>query len=311
MTSYAAVFPGQGSQSVGMLAALAARFVEVEETFAEASEVLGYDLWRRVQDGPAEHLAITTVTQPAMLASGVAVYRALRAAGAEAPLAVAGHSLGEFSALVAAEVFSFHDAMDIVSIRCQLMHDAVPPGEGGMAAILGLEDEAVRQLCQKLSGARVVEAVNFNAPAQVVISGHRDALERAMQAATEAGARKCVMLPVSVPNHSSLMQPIVAPLAQKIRAVAARDAVMPVVQNYEASNRCARADLIDSLSRHVGNPVYWTATIEHLRDMGAELILELGPGKVLTGLSKRIARRMPAVSVEDPASLDKALALLA
>lgn len=311
MKKYAAVFPGQGSQSLGMLSALAVEHRQVTDTFAEASEVLGYDLWKLLQEGPAEQLNIATYTQPIMFVSGVAVYRVFRAAGAPAPIAVAGHSLGEYTALVAAELFSFTDAVDIIATRCQLMNDAVPQGEGGMAAILGMEDDDVIALCRAQSGQRIVEAVNFNSPAQVVISGHLDAIQGVIQAANEAGARKCVLLPVNVPNHSALMQSVVEALAEKIDSVVAQQPSIPVVQNNEAVLCQSRDDILASLRKHVANPVYWTQSIKHMQAQGAEAIIELGPGKVLTGLAKRIDRRLPSAVVEDPASLQKALTLLA
>lgn len=311
MKKYAAVFPGQGAQSPSMLSALATEYREVTDTFAQASEVLGYDLWKLLQEGPAEKLNIATYTQPVMFVSGVAVYRVFRSIGVPAPMAVAGHSLGEYTALVAAEVFSFTDAVGIIATRCQLMNDAVPQGEGGMAAILGMDDDDIIALCRTHSGERVVEAVNFNSPAQVVISGHLDALQRVMQAASEAGARKCVLLPVNVPNHSSLMHQVVQALVDKIDSVNASMPTIPVVQNNEAVMCQSRDDILASLRKHVANPVYWTQSIEHMQAQGAEAVIELGPGKVLTGLCKRIDRRFPSAAVEDPASLQKALDLLA
>jgi len=311
MKKYAAVFPGQGSQSMGMLSALATAHPQVVDTFSQASEVLGYDLWELVQQGPAEKLNIATYTQPAMFVSGVAVYRVFRAAGAPDPVAVAGHSLGEYTALVAAGVFDFVDAVEIIATRCQLMNDAVPQGQGGMAAVLGMQDDDIVALCKQHSGERIVEAVNFNSPAQVVISGHLDAIERVMQAATEAGARRCVLLPVNVPNHSSLMHSVVQPLAEKIDSVEAHEPLLPVVQNNEATLCQSRGEILNSLRKHVANPVYWAQTINHMQSQGAQAVIELGPGKVLTGLSKRIDRRLPSAAVEDPDSLQKALALLA
>ena len=310
MKKYAAVFPGQGSQTMGMLSGLAQEYPQVAATFGEASEVLGYDLWKLVQEGPAEQLNIATYTQPAMFVSGVAVYRVFRAAGAPDPMAVAGHSLGEYTALVAAGVFDFVDAVDIIATRCQLMNNAVPEGEGGMAAVLGMEDDDIVALCKQYSGERIVEAVNFNSPAQVVISGHFDAMDRVMAAAGDAGAKKCVTLPVNVPNHSSLMQAVVQPLADKIDSVPAHEPQFPVVQNNEAVACQSRDDILRSLRRHVGNPVYWAQTIRHMQEQGAQAVIELGPGKVLTGLAKRIDRRFPSAVVEDPASLEKALTLL-
>ena len=309
MKKYAAVFPGQGSQTVGMLSGLASEYAVVAETFAEACDVLGYDLWQLIQQGPAEQLNIATYTQPAMFVSGVATYRAFIAAGAAPPMLVAGHSLGEYTALVAAGVFAFADAVDIIATRCQLMNDAVSDG-GGMAAILGLDDDVVIDICRRFHGQRVVEAVNFNSPAQVVISGHLDALEQAMSAAIEAGAKRCVLLPVNVPNHSSLMQSVIQPLADKIDSVPASAPTVPVVQNNEAQACDFLDDILQSLRQHVGNPVYWAKSVCHMERQGAQAIVELGPGKVLTGLAKRINRRLPSMAVEDPESLKNALAVL-
>ncbi len=305
---FAAVFPGQGSQSVGMLAELAAAHPVVGETFAEAAEVLGYDLWALLQNGPEEQLKQTEYTQPAMFVSGVAVLRAWRAAGGPEPDLVAGHSLGEYTALVAAGVFPFREACDLVATRGRLMADAVPAGEGGMAAVLGMDDEALDALCKSLSGARVVEAVNFNAPGQVVISGHVDALQQAVEAAKAAGAKRAMLLPVSVPNHSSLMAGVVAPLAEKIDATPASEPGIPVVQNAEGKVYDGLAPMLAALRGHVAGPVYWTDTINEMKARGVELVIELGPGRVLTGLVKRIDRRLPSLCVEDSASLEKSLA---
>ena len=305
--SFAAVFPGQGSQSVGMLTELAQAWPEVEQTFAEGSEVLGYDLWALVQAGPDEKLKQTQFTQPVMFSAGVACWRVWLAAGGAAPQLVAGHSLGEYSAHVAAGVFSFVDAMRLVSERGRLMSQAVPAGEGGMAAILGMDDDALVALCASLGSDRVIEAVNFNAPGQVVVSGHLDALEKACAAAKGAGARKAVMLPVSVPNHSSLMDPVLAPLAGLITAAPSNAARIPVVQNAEAAVLDGLESLLTSLRAHVANPVRWTAGVRYMVAQGVSTQVEFGPGKVLTGLAKRIDRSLNLVCVENSASLEKAL----
>lgn len=304
---FAAVFPGQGSQTVGMLAELAEAYPVVSETFAEASEVLGYDLWALIQEGPEDKLKLTEYTQPAMFVSGVAVLRAWRAAGGPEPTMVAGHSLGEYTAMVTAGVFPFREACELVATRGQLMAGAVPAGEGGMAAVLGMEDDALDELCKSLSGERVVEAVNFNAPGQVVISGHIDALENAVEKAKEAGAKRAMLLPVSVPNHSSLMNGVVAPLAAKIDSTPASAPAMPVVQNAEGKVYEGLEPMLAALRGHVAGPVYWTSTINEMKAQGVEMVIELGPGKVLTGLAKRIDRRFPSACVEDTASLEKAL----
>ncbi len=304
----ALVFPGQGSQSVGMLAELAERGDTVRDTFAEAADVLGTDLWAVSREGPRDALADTRVTQPLMFVADLAVHRALVAAGLPAPVAVAGHSLGEFAALVAAGAIGFADGLRLVRARAGFMAEAVPEGEGGMAAILGLDDSAVVSLCESLAGTRIVEAVNFNAPGQVAISGHVDAIERAVDEAKARGAKRALVLPVSVPNHSSLMRGAGAQLAERIDALDWTMPAVPVVQNASAAAPADLDALLSSLRTHVHDPVRWTASVEALRDVhGAELVLECGPGKVLAGLVKRIDRGLQCVAVDSPASIDKAL----
>ena len=308
----AVVFPGQGSQGVGMLAALAESQSSVGETFDEANEVLGRDLWALAQAGPAEALADTRVTQPLMFVADIAVWRTLRANGLAMPAAVAGHSLGEFAALVASGALGFADALRLIDRRATLMADAVPEGTGGMAALIGMEDDAVVALCEEASaatgGERVVEAANFNAPGQVAISGHVDALERALAGAKDKGARKALMLPVSVPNHSSLMREAGARFAEAIDALDWSMPQVPLVQNAPASAPDSLGELLERLRAHVFSPVRWTRSIERLRDAhGATLILECGPGKVLTGLGKRIDRALPTLPVDSPDTLAAAL----
>ncbi|MEE9319910.1 MAG: ACP S-malonyltransferase [Granulosicoccus sp.] len=307
--TFAVVFPGQGSQSVGMLAELAAEYPVVGETFAEAADALGTDLWAISRDGPAEVLADTRVTQPLMFTSGVALWRALIAAGLPQPAVVAGHSLGEFSAMVAAGALSFSDGLAVVQRRAELMATAVAEGEGGMAALIGMDDEAVVELCQSLSGERVVEAVNFNAPGQVAISGHLDALEKVMEAARGKGARKAIMLAVSVPNHSSLMQPAGAQLATFLDTIDIAQPQIPLVQNATAAVAESRQVLVERLREHVYSPVYWTQSIQTLiKDFSVQTIIECGPGKVLSGLGKRIDRTVPTLPVESPEALQAAVA---
>lgn len=304
----AVIFPGQGSQSVGMLAGLAASHQQVAETFAEASEVIKQDLWQLSQDGPAEVLGDTRVTQPLMFTAGVAVWRVLQAQGLGMPVAMAGHSLGEFSAMVAAEALSFADGLQLVKERATLMAAAVPEGEGGMAALLGMEDQAVSDLCASVTGDRISEAVNFNAPGQVAISGHLDALQKTVEAAKAQGCRKAMMLAVSVPNHSSLMRPAGESLAKTMDALSFSMPVVPLVQNATAKAPDDLSTLLTHLKSHVYNPVYWTSTVQTLRDVhGVSLIIEAGPGKVLTGLSKRIDRALPTLPVESPDTLAAAL----
>ena len=307
MTRIAAVFPGQGSQSPGMLADLAAEWPQVETTFAEASEALGYDLWALVRDNPDDSLNRTIHTQPAMLAAGVAVARVWDAAGAPAPTVVAGHSLGEYSALVAAGVLAFDDAVRIVAERARLMQDAVPRGEGGMAAILGLDDDTVAQICESVAAGRVVEPVNYNAPGQVVIAGHADAVQQAMAAAQEAGAKRAVELPVSVPAHSTLMKDAADELAGAFARAAFNEPRIPVIHNVDAARHADVDGIREALRRQLYNPVRWTESVAALRAAGGEQLVELGPGKVLTGLARRIDRRLPAAAVEDRASLERAL----
>ncbi|MFK8079373.1 MAG: ACP S-malonyltransferase [Granulosicoccus sp.] len=306
--TFAVVFPGQGSQSVGMLAALAEQHDEIASTFAEASDILGKDLWQLAQQGPAEALSDTRVTQPLMFIADIAVWRILQSQGLGTPAAVAGHSLGEFAALVASNALSFSDAVTLVNERAMLMAAAVPEGEGGMAALLGMEDQAVVDLCASISGDRISEAVNFNSPGQVAISGHLDAIEKTVAAAREQGCRKAMMLAVSVPNHSSLMKPAGIVLCEKIDQLSFSNPQMPLIQNATARAAEDLPTMLGHLKSHVYNPVYWTRTIETLRDVhGVSLIIESGPGKVLAGLSKRIDRALPTLPVESPDTLAKAL----
>ena len=291
-----------------MLADLAAEHQQVAETFAEASEVVKQDLWQLSQEGPAEALGDTRITQPLMFSAGVAVWRVLRAQGLDMPSVMAGHSLGEFSAMVAAEALSFADGLELVKQRATLMAAAVPEGEGGMAALLGMEDQAVTDLCASITGDRISEAVNFNAPGQVAISGHLDALEKTVEAAKAQGCRKAMMLAVSVPNHSSLMQPAGIELAKTMDTLTFSMPVVPLVQNATAKAPDDLPTLLDHLKAHVYNPVYWTNTVQTLRDEhGVRMIIEAGPGKVLTGLSKRIDRSLPTLPVESPETLAAAL----
>jgi [acyl-carrier-protein] S-malonyltransferase len=291
-----------------MLAELAVEHATVQACFAEASEIVGKDLWQMAQSGPAEALNDTRITQPLMFTAGVAVWRVLREAGMPMPGAVAGHSLGEFAALVAAGALSFTDGVALVKRRAELMAQAVPEGEGGMAALIGMQDQAVVDLCASVSGTRISEAVNFNAPGQVAISGHLDALQQTVELAREQGCRKALMLAVSVPNHSSLMREAGRALAETIDGLVFSEPAVPVVQNATA----VAAENLDSLLRylkaHVYSPVYWTRTIETLRDRhGVTTIIEAGPGKVLTGLGKRIDRAMPTLPVDSPETLATAL----
>jgi len=306
--TFALVFPGQGSQKTGMLAELAADHTAVSEVFSEAHEHFGKDLWSLAQTGPDAKLADTRITQPLMFTSGVAVWRALVAAGLPQPNVVAGHSLGEFAALVAAGVLSFSDGCKLVARRAELMAAAVPEGEGGMAALLGLDDAAVRSLCEDMTGERIVEAVNFNAPGQVAISGHIDAVEKTILEAKSRGAKRALMLPVSVPNHSSLMRDAGAALAQTMEEVSFNAPICPVVQNASASAAADVQALLNSLKSHVYSPVQWTQSVKALRDThNVSTLIEAGPGKVLTGLVKRIDRGLPCLPVDSDETLQAAL----
>lgn len=307
--SLAFVFPGQGSQSVGMMRALAERFPRIGSTFAEASEVLGYDLWAVCRDGPAAALDATETTQPAMLTAGVATYRAWRDQGGPVPAMMAGHSLGEFSALVAAGCLELADAVSLVRLRAQAMQEAVPQGQGAMAAVLGLEDSDVEAACDEAAEGEVVEAVNFNAPGQVVIAGHAAAVARAVEAARARGAKRTVVLPISVPAHSRLMAPAAARLAERLAATtvvaADRIDVYGVDVRVHASPAAIRAALVKQLR----TPVYWAATVRTMIHAGATTIVECGPGKVLTSLNRRIdkSRELTMLALEDPKSFEEAL----
>lgn len=301
------VFPGQGSQSLGMQQELASIYGEVQATYSEASEVLGYDLWELVQGGPAERLNDTVVTQPAMLTAGVAAWRVWKAAGGVTPAMLAGHSLGEYSALVCAGGLPFADAVGLVLHRATLMQEAVPDGQGVMAALIGLDDEQVLQVCADASEQGVAEAVNFNAPGQVVIAGARVAIERAIALATEAGARRAILLPVSVPAHSSMMQPAGDALVESLNATDFHVPEIPVIRNVDALPYQDAEDIRDKLRLQLFNPVRWVDTINHMTGNGADVIIECGPGKVLAGLTKRISRQTPAAYIDTTDSLQSAL----
>ena len=303
------VFPGQGSQSVGMQADLAAEFPVVQQTYAQASEVLGYDLWQLIQDGPAEKLSATVVTQPAMLTAGVAAYRVWQTAGGVEPTQMAGHSLGEYTALVCAAAVEFEDAMKVVMRRAQLMRDAVPAGVGAMAAILGLDDAAVIAACEDASGIGIAEAVNFNSPGQVVVAGHKQALDRVVERAREAGARRAMMLPVSVPAHSSLMIGAGEALAEALADITFTAPRITVVAATDATPYAGADDIRSRLSRQVYGPVQWVATVQAIVTAGATSIIECGPGKVLAGLVRRIDKGTPVAFIDSNTGLQKALQL--
>ena len=301
------VFPGQGSQSVGMLAELAAVHAEVAETFVQASGVLGYDLWKLVQDGPAGDLNQTDRTQPAMLAAGVAVWRVWKAVGGVTPLVMAGHSLGEYTALVCAAALSFEDAVGLVAERGRCMQSAVPAGVGGMAAILGLDDETVAALCSKAADDEVVAPVNYNSPGQVVIAGHVAAVQRTIALAREAGAKRAVELPVSVPSHCALMEPAAERFSESLGRVELHPPAIPVIQNVDACSHAEPELIRDNLRKQLYSPVQWVRSIRTMATMGVTQVFEIGPGKVLTGLGKRIDKSIDHSAVCDPDTLKAAL----
>lgn len=308
--SFAIVFPGQGSQSVGMLAELASDWPQVNEAFAEASDALGYDLWALVQQGPEGELNQTDKTQPAMLAAGIATWRVWQAAGGAMPVCLAGHSLGEYSALAAAGAIRFADAIKLVERRGQLMQAAVPQGEGAMAAILGLDDAQVIDACDQAARGEVVQAVNFNAPGQVVVAGAKTAVERAVELAKAAGAKRAVVLPVSVPSHCSLMQGAAQELAESLKEIDIQAPQIKVIHNVDVASH-ADADAIRTvLTKQLYSPVRWVETVQFLSQAGVDTLLESGPGKVLAGLNRRINRDMAALPVFDAKTLAVALEAL-
>lgn len=302
------LFPGQGSQSLGMLKDLAESSPEIEATFAEAADALGFDLWHIVTNGPEQELNQTSITQPAMLSAGVAVWRAWRAVGGAQPSMLAGHSLGEYTALVCAEALAFSDAVRLVADRGRFMQEAVPAGEGGMAAILGLADDAVRALCAGSAGGEVLQAVNFNSPGQVVIAGTASAVARAVANAKTAGAKRAVILPVSVPSHCALMTGAAERLSQRLREVDMQPPKIPVVHNAHVQSETEPAAIRAALTRQLASPVRWVETVERMVRQGVSLFIECGPGKVLAGLNKRIVPNVEMYPIYDWASLHQTLA---
>jgi [acyl-carrier-protein] S-malonyltransferase len=311
--SLAFVFPGQASQSIGMMSALAKAAPVITATFAEASGVLGYDLWQRCQEGPAELLNSTECTQPAMLTAGVATYRLWRERGGKVPTMMAGHSLGEFSALVAADYLDFKTAVALVKYRGELMQAAVPSGQGGIAAILGLEDADVEAACQEAARGEIVEAVNFNAPGQVVIAGLATAVARAIEVATAKGARRAMALPMSVPAHSSLMQPAAEKLRLCLEGTPVAERSEVKVYGVDCKIHSGAAEIRAGLVRQLATPVYWAATVRTMISAGATQLIECGPGKVLTALNRRVDknRDLKMLALEDPQAFDDALAAVA
>ncbi|HFV9290831.1 TPA: ACP S-malonyltransferase [Serratia fonticola] len=307
MTQTAFVFPGQGSQTVGMLADLAAQFPIVEQTFSDASAALGYDLWQLVQTGPAEELNKTWQTQPALLAASVAIFLVWQQQGGNMPVMMAGHSLGEYSALVCAGVLDFAAAIRLVELRGKLMQEAVPEGTGAMYAIIGLDNASIAKACEESAQGQVVSPVNFNSPGQVVIAGNKEAVERAGAACKAAGAKRALPLPVSVPSHCALMKPAADKLAVALQDITFNAPTVPVVNNVDVRAETAPEAIRSALVRQLYSPVRWTESVEFMAAEGVTLLLEVGPGKVLTGLTKRIVDTLTAAAVNDTASLSAAL----
>jgi [acyl-carrier-protein] S-malonyltransferase len=304
------VFPGQGSQSVGMMKSFA-QLPGVRDTFSEASDAIDQDLWKLVGQGPAEELNLTVNTQPVMLTAGIALHRAWRTENGTRPAISAGHSLGEYSALVAGGAIDFADAVTLVRFRAQAMQEAVPAGAGAMAAILGLEDDLVRAVCEQASGTNeIVEAANFNSPAQVVIAGSKAAVERAMEIAKGQGAKRAIMLPMSVPSHCSLMRPAAERMEERLKAVKIGTSNVPVLHNADVKSADSADGVRDALVRQLYQPVRWVDTIRAIVSAGATHIVECGPGKVLAGLNKRIAPETQTFSFGDEAAFKEALAAL-
>lgn len=307
MMKLAMMFPGQGSQSKGMMSAFEG-FPVVRDTFGEASMALGEDLWTLVENGPDEALNRTVNTQPVMLTADIAVYRAWRAAGGAAPTVLAGHSLGEYAALVAAGALKFADAVPLVRFRAEAMQEAVPAGVGAMAAVVGLDVEGLREACREASQGQIVEPVNFNSIDQIVIAGHREAVERAVDAARARGARRAVLLPVSAPFHSLLMKPAAERLAEYLRGVAIDTPSLPVIHNFDVSVADTPDSIRAALAAQAASPVRWVDTIRAFAARGVTHVVECGPGKVLTGLAKRIAPEMTGLPLNDAEGMAAAIA---
>lgn len=303
---FAFVFPGQGSQSVGMMQGFD-NLAVVRETFEEAGDVLKQDLWAMIAGGSAEELNLTVNTQPVMLTAGIAVFRAWNALQGARPNLLAGHSLGEYTALVASGALSFADALPLVRFRAQAMQEAVAEGVGGMAAILGLDDDAVLAVCAEAAQGEVLEAVNFNSPGQIVIAGHKAAVERGMALAKEKGAKRALPLPVSVPSHCALMRPAAEALTQRLKTISIKMPQIPVVHNADVKSHSNEAEIKDALARQLYSPVRWVETVKSFSGQGIAALAECGPGKVLAGLNKRIDGDMQTFALADEAALRQAM----
>lgn len=307
MTNFAMVFPGQGSQSVGMLNELSDKYPTVQETFAEASSVLGYDLWQLVQNGPAEELNKTWNTQPALLAASVAIFRVWQKQQGPMPKFMAGHSLGEYSALVCAGVIDFKDGIKLVEMRGRFMQEAVPEGTGAMYAIIGLDNESIDIACKKAAEDQIVSPVNFNSPGQVVIAGNKTAVERAGILCKEAGAKRALPLPVSVPSHCALMKPAADKLADVLAHIEFNQPKYTVINNVNVAIETDAQNIKDALIAQLYSPVRWTESVEYMANHGVNQLFEIGPGKVLTGLTKRIVDSLSGMAVNDSTSMITAL----
>ena len=309
---FACVFPGQGSQSIGMMAGYGS-FPVVRQTFAEASDVLKQDLWGMVCDGPVETLNLTVNTQPLMLTAGVSVYRAWQTLGEVRPAYMAGHSLGEYTALVASEALSFADALPLVRFRAEIMQQAVPEGVGAMAAVLGLDDDVVRSICQEVTEAsdgESLEPANFNSPGQVVVAGHKEAVVRGMELARSKGAKRIVILPMSIPSHCSLMKPAAEKMRQQLAQVTLRSPKIPLLHNADVEQHEDAENIKEILVRQLFNPVRWTEIIHFISGAGIHHVVECGPGKVLSGLNKRIDANLQSLALAVSAALHHAMNIL-
>ncbi|MGP1958726.1 MAG: ACP S-malonyltransferase [Arsenophonus sp. NC-CH8-MAG3] len=306
MSNFAMIFPGQGSQSLGMLANLAKEFTVVEETFAESSNVLEYDLWNLIQNGSEEELNKTWKTQPALLSASVAIFRVWKKKKGKMPKLMAGHSLGEYSALVCADVIDFKSAVKLVELRGRLMQESVPIGMGAMYVIIGLDNESILLSCQQATQGQVVSAVNFNSPGQVVIAGEKSAVKRAAALCRAAGAKRTLPLAVSVPSHCALMQPTAKRLAEALEAIAFNKPNIAIVNNVDVKIENSVESIRHALVRQLYNPVRWVETIEFMAEHGIVQLLEIGPGKILTGLTKHIVSTINSVAINDTASLNAA-----
>ncbi len=305
--AFAYIFPGQGSQSLGMMVDLAATYPEVKQTFEQGSEVLGQNLWDLVTDGPEQELNRTENTQPIMLCASIATWRIWQQQFEATPTCMAGHSFGEYTALVCAGALDFTTALPLAKYRGQVMQQAVPEGQGAMAAVLGLDNQQLAEVCAQASQEQVVQAVNYNAPGQTVIAGNSEAVDRAVELAKAAGAKRALILPLSVPSHSSLMQPAAEKLQAYLNDMSMHSPQIDVIQNVDVQAYTNVSDIKDALYRQLFNPVRWVETIQHMVADGVNAFIELGPGKVLTGLSKRIDRKVPCYAVHDPKSLEQTL----